>query len=51
MSNMPFLPPSLQWKAKNSITTRQLLVERDSRVASKGKHVEASMESPTTGDQ
>ena len=51
ISNMTFLPPSLQWRGRSSITSRQFLVERDARVASKGKHGEASMESHTTGDQ
>ena len=51
MSNMPFLPYGLQWRGKSSVTSRQFLVERDARVASKGKHGEASMESSTTGDQ
>ena len=51
MSNMPFLPPSLQWRGRNSLTTRQFLAERNARVASKRKHVEISMESPTIEDQ
>ena len=38
MSNMPFLPPSLQWKGRSSITSRQFLAKRDARVASKGKY-------------
>ena len=25
MSNMPFLPPGLQWRGRSSVTTRQLL--------------------------
>ena len=50
MSNMPFLPLCLQWRGRSSVTTRQLLVERNARVISKGKHVEASMELPTTRD-
>ena len=50
MSNIPFLPPGLQWKGRSFITTRKLLVERNAIVASKGKHVEARMEPPTTGD-
>ena len=51
MSNMPFLHLGLQWRGKSSITSRQFLTERDARVASKGKHREASMESPTIEDQ
>ena len=51
MPNMPLLPLGLQWKGKSSITSRQFPVERDARVANKGNRGEASMESPTTGDQ
>ena len=51
MSNMPFLPPSLQWRGRSFVTSMQFLIERDARVASMGKHGEASMESPTTRDQ
>ena len=51
MSNTPFLPPGLQWKGRSFVTIRQLLAEKDGRVASKGKHVEVSIKSPTTGDQ
>ena len=50
MSNMPFLSPGLQWRGRNFITTRQLLAARNAKVVSKGKHVEASMELPTTRD-
>ena len=50
MSNMPFQPLGLQWRGRTSITTRQLLAKRDARVASKGKHGEASIKSPTTGE-
>ena len=45
MSNMPFIPPILQWRGSSSVTIRQLPVERNVRLASKGKHGETSMES------
>ena len=32
MSNMPFAPPGLQWRGRDCITTRKLIVERDSIV-------------------
>ena len=41
MSNMPFIPLGLQWRGSNSVTTRKLLVERDVRIASKGKQKQA----------
>ena len=50
MSNWPFQPLGLQWRGRSFIITRQLLAKRDARVASKGKHEEASMKPPTTGE-
>ena len=47
MTNMPFIPPGLQWRGRSFITPRQLLEERDVRVPRKGKHGEANMESPS----
>ena len=38
MSNMTFLPPTLQWRGKSSITSRQFVAKRDARATSKGKH-------------
>ena len=44
MSTMSFLPIGLQWRRRSSITLRQFFVERDARVASKGKQAWSNLQ-------